>query len=658
MPYNSKQDAVSALLPGYRVVGEAPYTVKVANPKAGLAGEPAQIDQQAGVTLSVQGPDGTPDTIVVKEVGNNPNTKGGVGYDVITGPSKAPVKTATPAAGLERLDAKGQAIPAGDTTTPTVYLRDPKAPAGTQPFKVEGDLKTDPSTWTPITDPNDKSDNPRVIGLWDPTNNKVGASVSAPAGAKASDPSKWQPIYRTPGDSSSGIVGQWDPTNNELHAVSAAPDGTQIVTTPTAIYVVDKDTGKSTKVQDVTPGDVNKQAVTVGGKVYTFDPKDGSFTLPTNVQTAATVGNSTTLKDLIWYDDQGNEVGRQPNPNYGKAPVTAPTPNTVAPYIQVPDPQNPSQLIWIENKGQVTASDALKQLASHLSGQVVDGKISVDEAKALIDASNAKMTADTAQQTNVTTAAGDILSNTRGNAQTAGAMLQQRVQAATGTLQSILGNALSNKNITSVPSDVGANLVGGLQGWTADLMGGQNTLDSAARMVQMADPSSNLADPTTQAAIATLHQMLDKYQDVTGQAHPIVQATQAAGASQQAGGMAAPQTLNAGTNLARMNVPSGPNAQGFNPQGSTAALNAQGFQDTPEGRAAAIAAGQGNLLQTPQPVAAPVTHAPSTYGIFSGAMPSLATPSVQATPAVAGFQAPVYPWLASPQPAFMAPVTG
>jgi hypothetical protein len=632
MPYNSKQDAVTALLPGYRVVGEAPYTVKVANPQAGLAGEPAQIDQQAGVTLSVQGPDGTPDEVVVKEVGNNPNSKGGVGYDVIKGPTKAPVKTATAAAGLERLDAKGQAIPTGDTTTPTVYLRDPKAPAGTQPFKVEGDLKTDPSTWTPITDPNDRSDNPRVIGLWDPTNNKVGASVSAPAGAKPSDPSKWQPIYRTPGDSSSGVVGQWDPTNNELHAVSAAADGTQIVTTPTAIYVVNKDTGSSTKVQDVTPGDVNKQAVPVNGKVYTFDPKDGSFTLPSNVQTAATVGNSTTLKDLIWYDDQGKEVGRQPNPNYGKAPVTAPTPNTVAPYIQVPDPQNPSQLIWVENKGQVTASDALKQLASHLSGQVVDGKISVDEAKTLIDASNAKMTADTQQQQNVTTAAGDILSNTRGNAQTAGGLLQQRVQAATGLLNNVLGLAGQGQRsgnmgggLMSAPAGLGEQLVGGIQGWTADLMGGQQTLDSAARLVRMADPSSDVHDPATQQAIGVLQQMLQKYQDVNGGApHPAVAATQAATQSAQNGGLTAPNT--------------------FNPQASTAALNAGGFQDTPQGRAAAQAAGQSGLLATPTP--SPAFTAPQTY-----AGPPASSNYGNAVAYTGG----VAPWLAVPGPSFVAP---
>jgi hypothetical protein len=542
MPYNSKQAVVDALRPGSKVVGEAPYSVKVANPRAGLAGEPAQIDQQAGITLSIEGPDGEPDTIVVKEIGNNPATKGGTGFDVIQGPTKAPSKTSTPASGLERLDENLNVIPPG-SSTPTVYVRDPKAPPGTQPFKVDPNVKTDPSTWTTITDPNDKSDNPRVIGLWDPANNKVGASVSAQAGAKTSDPGKWTPVYRTPGDASSGVVGQWDPVNSELHAVSSAPDGTQIVATPTAIYTLDKATGKVINTQEVAQGDVNKQAVSVGGKIYVFDPKTGTLVLPENVKDAATVGNSTTLKDLVWYDDQGNEVSRTPNPNYGKAPITpTPTSNTTSPYIQVPDPQNPSQLIWVENKGRVTASDALQQLAAHLTGQVIDKNISVDDAKTIIDAANQRMVADTAQQQNVTTAAGDILSNTRGNAQTGAGLLQQRAQTASGMLQNILGQATGAKNLMSAPAGLGEQLVGGIGGWTADMMGGQSTLDSAARMVQMADPSSNMADPATQTAVGVLQQMLDKYHQVTGGPHPIDAATQAARQSQQNGGLTAPVT--------------------------------------------------------------------------------------------------------------------
>lgn len=541
MPYSSKQAVADALKPGSKVVGEAPYTVKVTNPQAGLPGQPAQIDQPAGVTLSILGADGQPDTIVVKEVGNA-DTKGGAGFDVIQGPQVKPTAKATPAAGLERLDANLQ--PLTDPNKPAVYVRDPNAPAGTQPFKVDPTITTDPATWTPIKDPNDKSANPRIIGLWDPANNKIGASVTAPTGSKDSDPSTWKPIYRTPGDTGSGIVGQWDPVNNELHAVSAGPDNTQVVQTATGIYSVDKTKGTSTLIQKLDPADPNKQAVSVGSKVYSFDPKDGSFTLPTNVQEAATVGNSTTLKELIWYDSQGNEVNRRPNPNYQAPPAAVPAVDKNARLIPIADPDKPGQLKWVENQGRVVASDALKQLASSLTGQVVGGDMSQDEAIALINAANSRMTNDINAQQGVTTAASDVLANTRGNAQTGAGLLQQRVQAATGTLQSILGNALSNKNITSIPGDVGANLVQGLQGWTADLMGGQGTLDSASRLVQMADPKSDLADPTTQAAIGTLRQMLDKHAELTGGLHPADAAARAAGASVQNGGMVAPGGYN------------------------------------------------------------------------------------------------------------------
>jgi hypothetical protein len=110
-------------------------------------------------------------------------------------------------------------------------------------------------------------------------------------------------------------------------------------------------------------------------------------------------------------------------------------------------------------------------------------------------------------------------------------------------LQSIMGNVLSNKNITSLPSDVGANLVGGLSSWTANLMGGQDTLDSAARMIQMADPKSNMADPTSQAAVATLKQALDLHPQLNGGVqHPVVQAMEAARQS-ATGGMTAPNTV-------------------------------------------------------------------------------------------------------------------
>ncbi len=430
-------------------------------------------------------------------------------------------RTATPAAGLERLDKDLNPIPAG-STAPTVFVRDPNAPAGTAPFKVDPTITTDPSTWTPIKDPNDKSANPRIIGLWDPANNKIGASVTAPTGSKDSDPSTWKPIYRTPGDTASGIVGQWDPVNNELHAVSAGPDNTQVVQTTQGIYSVDKAKGTSTLIQKLDPADPNKQSVVIKDKAYVFDPKAGTYTLPTNIQEAATVGNSTTLKDFVWYTDQGVEVGRQKNTNYQAPQTTQGAQSTTARQIQQWNPDT-GKWEWIENKGRITASEALKQMATSLTGQVVAGDMSQDEAVALINAANAKMTNDiNAQQAQTerqklgVTAASDVLTATQNAATTGAGLLQNRVTNAMSGFNTAVG-AIAGSKMTSAPAGMGANLVGGLSEWVTGLGGGQPVYDSAAAMVNQANPAIK-GDPTTaQQAYGALRGAMDLYKQQTGQ---------------------------------------------------------------------------------------------------------------------------------------------
>ena len=696
MPYNTKQDAVTALLPGYKVIGEKPYVVKVANPDAGKAGEPAQIDQTQGSELSVQGPNGEPDTIVVKEVGNNNAVKGGVGYDVVQGPQKTPAKAATPPSGLVHLDASGKEIPAGDTTTKVVYLSDPKAPPGTQPFKVEGDLKTDPTQWTPIQNPNKPDE---VIGLWDPVNNKVGASVAAPSGSKDSDPSKWVPVYRTPGDASSGIVGQYDPVNHSLSSVSQLPDKTQVVTTPNAIYVVDAASGKSTKVQDVDPKSPF-QSVVIGNQVYKFDPKDGSYTAgpvvhpdikdasgnpmvwnedeagngkygyPPGVSPAATINNSTTLKNLEWYDNQGNLVASRPNSNYVATQTTQGAASTTAPQIQQWNPKT-GAWEWVENKGRVVASQALHDMAQTLSGQVVKGDISQDEAVAIINAANSKMTndinqqnADTSKATQVSTAAGDILRNAASNAQTGAGMLQNRVTTATGALQNILGT-VGSSNIMSAPAGIGARLVGGLSDWVTGLGGGQDVYDTAARMVQAADPKIS-SDPTlANQAQQTLGNMLAQYQQQTGQPHPLVAATTASKATaQNGGGVTAPvttpdttsglqqgQQTNVGADQALQQQQAAAAQQA---QAQAAAMRARGLLDNPQGRA--IAAGQTPVATNP-----PVYPGQYNTAWQQGMMSGVGMPSVGPN-AANGFVAPLIPVAGQVapyqqlQPGFVAPI--
>ena len=620
---------------GWNVIGREPDT------------DPVSTVDENNRTVTTQKPNGNIKWVITDGKGHNQTmtVAGSIpaanADSVVKPPADLPKDsaTATPASGLERLDAGGKAIPAGDTTTKVVYLRDPAAPAGSTPFKVEGDLTTDPSKWTPIQNPNKPEE---VIGLWDPVNNKVGASVSAPSGAKDSDPSKWTPVYRTPGDPSSGIVGQYDPVNHSLSSVSALPDKTQVVTTPNAIYVVDAATGKSTKVQDVDPKSPF-QSVVIGNQVYKFDPKDGSYTAgpvvhpdikdasgnpmvwnedaagngkygyPPGVSPAATINNSTTLKNLEWYDNQGNLVASRPNSNYVATQTTQGAASTTAPQIQQWNPKT-GAWEWVENKGRVVASQALHDMAQTLSGQVVKGDISQDEAVQIINAANSKMTndinqqnADTSKATQIATAAGDVLRNASSNAQTGANLLQNRVTSATGALQNILGTIGSSK-ITSIPSDFGSNLVGGLSSWVTGLGGGQAVYDTATRMVQAADPKIS-GDPTlAQQATQTLAGMLAQYQKQTGEVHPLVAATQAANQSVQGGGgVTAPVTTPDTTSGLQQGQQTNVSVnQALQQQQQANALRARGLQNTPQG--AAITTGQTPVATHAAGLPRPVQH--------------------------------------------------
>ena len=143
---------------------------------------------------------------------------------------------------------------------------------------------------------------------------------------------------------------------------------------------------------------------------------------------------------------------------------------------------------------------------------------------------------------------------------------------------------------TSIPGGVGQGLVNGLTDWVTGLGGGQDVYDTAARMVQGADPKMSQDDPSlVNQAQQTLGNMLALYQKQTGQPHPLVAATQAANASAQGGGVTAPVTIPGTAQGQQTNATPNPFA-GQVGQNSTAALNAQGLMDNQQGRA--IAAGQ------------------------------------------------------------------
>ena len=432
--YPSEQAAVTALLPGYKVVGRAPHMVTVANPAKTPSHpeEPATIQQQQGWELSVQGPDGTPDKMTVSDIKTNPSTtggpKGGVGITVIEGPTKAPTKTATAPGSWTPLDANGKEIPSGSSTKP-VFLADPKAAPGTPPFRIETSSAQqlgDPSTWTPIRrDQNDP--NSPVVGLFDPKSQSVAASLGAEPSAKPTG------VF-TPVKVDGKTVGMTDDGDKSFHPVTAQ-DGHQVITTPTGIYSYDQATDTTKLLQAITPNTPLQGVTFPDGSIYTLDTQAGKLTklqgaqLPNTITSPTpagnvtlvldpdtnsykpapgapapvTVDNSTTLKRIVYRNaSTGEVISDNENVNYAPPAATVPAPNTTAPMIQVQDPKDPSKLVWVKNEGQVTASEALKNLATHLSGQVVSGDITVDEAKAIIDAANARMTADTNKMNAVT----------------------------------------------------------------------------------------------------------------------------------------------------------------------------------------------------------------------------------------------------------------
>jgi hypothetical protein len=226
---------------------------------------------------------------------------------------------------------------------------------------------------------------------------------------------------------------------------------------------------------------------------------------------------------------------------------TALTADTVSPYIPTMDASG--QITYQPNQNRITATEATSQLASQLGLKVAAGSMSEKDAQALITNAINTMNAHVQEQQNQITAAGDILSNVRGNAQTGAGLLQQRAQTAQGMLGQVLGIAQGGTasgslggGMMAAPAGVGGQLVSGISNWTTGLMGGQGTMDSAARLLQMADPRSSLADPSSQQAISTLAQLMDKYHQATGMPHPAVAATQAMQQSGQNGGMAAPAT--------------------------------------------------------------------------------------------------------------------
>jgi hypothetical protein len=574
--------AVEDIVPGSRVIGQIPFYVTEPIPEAERTRDgPTTRSVQRGYTVSYIRPDGQPDEIVVgpsyeaKEGETAPtgatvvwNNEPGAPLPpatvILKGPKQGPsttTATASPPEALQRLDA--QMKPITDPSQPAVYVRDPKAPASTPPFKLDPDaVSSNPSKWQILKHPTTQE----PMAYIDPANNKVMATIAPTPDKKATG--TYDNVYDPNDPTKKRIIGMVDKGDPSIYrAVTQDPNTQrQIVTTPTAVFAINPD-NTHVKLFDI---DKNSpfQAVIVDNKPYRFDPNTGEFTpgpvnehpdikdqngltmvwttsedgsgkyaYPPGVEPAKTMtGAGTTSKYLIWYNAQtGQEISRTDNPNYEPTQPTLPQVNTTAPQIPVVDPDKPGQIKWIPNPARVMAPQALTNLASQLSGVVADpsNPLTLEEAKAIIDAANAQMTS-------ATNAATTAMQTTQQGAQTGAGILNQRAATAQGLVGQGLNLFQGNKDITAPLPGIGSQLTQGAAAFATELGGGQEVYDTAARLVKAADPQGG--NPMMSAAAATLTQVMNRYKQATGQDHPLVQATKAAKASQTAGAMVAPGT--------------------------------------------------------------------------------------------------------------------
>src|SRR5262245_61830017 len=543
--YATPEAAVQALLPGWHITGATVVTRKKPNLNRTTINDPSEIDEPYGTEYTVQNADGTQhDTITLSNLSatdfgapGQPGTSGPA-ISVLVGPTKNP--------------------PVGSTTNK------PSNPSQwTTVYRVPGDASSGTlGQWDPVNNefhsvgaapdakPTGKfspvivgeGTNARQVGLVD-DGGKSFHPVAAPPDVKPSGNLK--PSYAPNADGTQRLIGMVDEGDKSFHPVSADPTlGRQVVQTPDKLYVFND------KGEVVNTVAIDKkspyQAVIVDGVPYSFDPNEtdpnkrftkapgdwqhppikdadqnpmtwddaqGKYVYPAGTGPKPTLQTNTTARTLDWYDASGNLIKSVKNPNYVEPKVdqpNLPATNTVAPMILVPDPDKPGNFKWIKNESRVTASQALQNLASNLSGHVVDGNITVDEAKAIIDAANQQMATQAS-------AASTALSAMNQGAVAGANLLNQRSQAAQSFVQQGLGLLGQTKHglLVAPPSDFGANLVQGAAGFATELGGGPEVFQAAANLVRRADPTGSMGQDAA-AAYSTLTQMFQKYRQTHG----------------------------------------------------------------------------------------------------------------------------------------------
>lgn len=516
--YRSREEALAAVgRPGWRVVAVEPQYTETTE-KDPDTGNPIKTRKQTSSVWSIQSADGTQrDTMEVGDV-DDPDARGGKAIAVLKGPGSnlpTPAAQPSPTTQLDKIDAQGNLIPPG-ASTPAAKLRDPKT--GTtidlpDPKKDAGGTLHEFGDQLLLVKPDGTFS---VVTSKDPKATQQAKSIQDVGGAKY----------------------EYDPNK---------PEGQRL-----------------TKLLDAPPDKTAPSTKVVNGVTYQWNPSTNTWSeaqgLPPEKKPVAVYGTGANDKWRITIDDQGNVVSKEPNENYQEPKGTQLTPDTVSPNIPILKPDGTVQ--WVPNQNRVPAGQAMQDLLGQVGLKVNGGDLSMDDAKNMltgavnvmnaqtsqVNAQTAQTQAQTAQQTAATTAATTILENQRQGATTGAGLLQNRVTNAQGMLNSILGLAGQGQRsgnmgggLMSVPAGLGQQLVGGIQGWTTELGGGQGVYDTAARLVSAADPQ-NGQSPEAHVAMGVLTQMLQKYQDTTGQPHPAVVATQAAQQSTAQNGLVAPVT--------------------------------------------------------------------------------------------------------------------
>ena len=471
-----------------------------------------------------------------------------------TAPPKPSSAQPTPTGQLDKIDAQGNLIPPGSTAVPaklrdpatgtTIDLPDPaKQPEGkVQEFGNQLLLIKPDGTYTVIASKTTTAAQQATTTFDGPDGGRYEYDPNKPEGQRvtqllAPPADKKAPTTKTV----NGKTFQWNPETGKWDE-SNLPVETQKPDVSGAADIIWQDIPGSDPPQEQAVRIVNGERVEVAGLTR---PKGEATTL---------IGNADS-KTWTFVDKQGNVVRTVPNPDYREPVPTQWQPDNISPNVLMMMPDG--TLKWVPNQNRVTNGQAMTDLLGQAGIKVNNGDLSMDDAKNmltgavnLMNAQTAQQQAATAQQAQVRGAATDILNYTQQVAGTGANLLQNRVSNASNMLNTVLGLAGQGQRsgnmgggLMSVPAGLGANIIGGIGGWTTELGGGPGVYETAARLVQQADPSGNMMTPQAQTAYGVLGQMLEKWQQTTGQPHPAVAATTAALASQQNGGMTAPDLL-------------------------------------------------------------------------------------------------------------------